>query len=645
MTVAAAIEIGSGGTRAPGLDTAQGASRGSGLVTTENQAFSQPSASGAGSFRAGWQSLLASMGTGVGGFSSQAEALKNQGTSPAQQAFAEEARKSSTPTLPGTAGASAMARQQSGKGTGVANPGLTLSHSGAWTASAAARPVTDATKTGASSTEEKRATANLKSASASGSRTSHSAGPEVVGAGQLPGLVTSTVGAIPEAVALTNPVMHDTGAFAKPALEKTRTDTLRDLFIEPPTGPVRASSISCSSSPDPIKEADGAANTTAQGAGKGLEGPQKQGAEARAALNTEGADQAKISADKQTLTHTAAPSMAEAAASNLEQPPELSATQKPIQPLASSIGITEPQGTSSALPRMPIPVQSETPIQPGANTLSVAIGSDGLIAMPAVANANASASGPVSALSRTQDNRGPAGEKRAAASGAQRSSHETGNAGSVQHGNHIMPVESSSFVADASAALHSVTGAGGVTNTTSELTARASAATAGPDAREPFATLDAGEATGRPTWIHAGAQRAEAGFQDPALGWVGVRADTSGGGIHAELVAGSADAAQTLGGHLAGLNAYLAEHQTQVETLTLSSPESGWTALGSGSGSGDGMQQGTGNQQTGQETTQGIDSGAQLASPAAPELQARFAGRDTSVQTTRLSGNHISVVA
>jgi diguanylate cyclase (GGDEF)-like protein len=130
----------------------------------------------------------------------------------------------------------------------------------------------------------------------------------------------------------------------------------------------------------------------------------------------------------------------------------------------------------------------------------------------------------------------------------------------------------------------------------------------------------------------------------PAKLRVGVRADTSGGGVHAELVAGSADAAQTLGGHLAGLNAYLAENHTPVETLTLTSSASGWTALDSGSGSGDGMQQGTGHQ-TGQETTQSIDSGAQFASSTTPELPAWSVGGDGSAQTARLEGNHISVIA
>jgi len=550
----------------------------------------------------------------------------------------EEAGKSSAATLPETGGADSIVKQQSGKGTGTASAGLTL-QAHARTASAAALSVTDAKKTSASSKEAKTATANLKFTSAGGSRPSHSAVPEVAAVGQLPGMVTLPVVATPQTGVVTNPVMQDRGPLAQPYLEKAQADTLRDLFVDRPTAPVRVFSSSHSPNPDLIKGADGAANLTAKEVAKGFEGHQSQGTAASDALDTGGADEAGASADKQIHTQSTPPNLDHSP----KQSSDLSPAQKPIEPLSSTATMTKPLTASSALPGMSEPGQSETPIQPGANALPAAIDSDGLNAKPA--DANASRSSQISAAYRIQGNAGPAGEKKGSASGALRSPHETGNADSVQHRNHITPVESSASAAGAPAGLHSITGAGGVTSITGGLTARASAATTGPDSREAFATLDAGGATGKPTWIHAGSQRAEAGFQDPVLGWVGVRADASGGGVHAELVAGSADAAQTLGSHLPGLNAYLAEHQSQVETVTLSSPEGGWTALGSGSSPGGGMQQGTGDSQTGQETAQGIDSGAQSASPVASEPQARFAGQDTSAQTTRLSGHHISVVA
>jgi hypothetical protein len=144
-------------------------------------------------------------------------------------------------------------------------------------------------------------------------------------------------------------------------------------------------------------------------------------------------------------------------------------------------------------------------------------------------------------------------------------------------------------------------------------------------------------------------QRAEAGYQDPALGWVSVRADLSGGVVHAQLVPGSADAAQALGSHLTGLNAYLDEHHTPVETLTLTAPEGGWSGLGSGQGTGEGMQQGAG-----QQTAQGADASTQsgqysepvIQPPAASaELPAFFGDMNGSTQPTNLDGYHISVMA
>jgi hypothetical protein len=197
-----------------------------------------------------------------------------------------------------------------------------------------------------------------------------------------------------------------------------------------------------------------------------------------------------------------------------------------------------------------------------------------------------------------------------------------------------------------------IAGARGTASAAAEPVAASSVPAAGATSHEIFAALDAADAPGRPAWIHAGAQRAEAGFQDPALGWVGVRADTSGGAVHAQLVPGSADAAQALDSQMAGLNAYLAEHHPAVETLTLTAPAGGWAGGGSDQGAGQAMQQGTG-QQAGQETAQGADTGfAPSPSPsrtvlpaAASAIPAWSGGLDGSAQGTTSGGVHISVVA
>jgi hypothetical protein len=115
-----------------------------------------------------------------------------------------------------------------------------------------------------------------------------------------------------------------------------------------------------------------------------------------------------------------------------------------------------------------------------------------------------------------------------------------------------------------------------------------------PVVRDAFAAIDAHGDFAAPTWMHAGMHFAEAGFQDPALGWVGVRAQVDGSGIHAALVPGSPDAAQSLGGHLAGLSSYLAEHHAPVESLTVAASESGWSGGNVGPGAGQSSGQGSG---------------------------------------------------
>ncbi len=94
-----------------------------------------------------------------------------------------------------------------------------------------------------------------------------------------------------------------------------------------------------------------------------------------------------------------------------------------------------------------------------------------------------------------------------------------------------------------------------------------------------FAALDNAAAPAS-TWTHAGAHHAEAGYLDPSLGWVSVRADAGAAGLHAAIVPGSALAASTLGDHLAGLNAFLAEHNhAAIVTLAPATSNPGGSAL------------------------------------------------------------------
>ncbi|MGC9224277.1 MAG: hypothetical protein ACP5E2_10150 [Terracidiphilus sp.] len=153
------------------------------------------------------------------------------------------------------------------------------------------------------------------------------------------------------------------------------------------------------------------------------------------------------------------------------------------------------------------------------------------------------------------------------------------------------------------------------------------ASSATTSAQDAFSALDAGSSPGNPMWTHAGSHHAEAGFRDPDLGWVGVRADLSAGGVHATLVPSSADAAQALSGHLAGLDAHLAEQHAQVASLAMASPGNG----GIGSGAGQQMQQGA------DRNTQGSPQG---------NLQTRSQGiaprrsNDSDFSSAPQSGSH-----
>ncbi len=95
---------------------------------------------------------------------------------------------------------------------------------------------------------------------------------------------------------------------------------------------------------------------------------------------------------------------------------------------------------------------------------------------------------------------------------------------------------------------------------------------------ETFAAMDAAINDGVNRWIHADSHRAEAGFQDPALGWISVRAQAGTAGIHAAVMPASETAAEVLSGHLAGLNAHMANQYEHMPAVTLSTPITGWNS-------------------------------------------------------------------
>ncbi|MDR3751731.1 MAG: hypothetical protein P4K94_09630 [Terracidiphilus sp.] len=228
---------------------------------------------------------------------------------------------------------------------------------------------------------------------------------------------------------------------------------------------------------------------------------------------------------------------------------------------------------------------------------------------------------------------------------ATRVGHGSNSVNALQNGGYPVATQSAGTTLDAASLVRDSAGTHGTTNSVNGIAGGTTNAAAASTTHETFAALDAGTTTGTTTWIHAGAQRAEAGYQDPSLGWVGVRAELGGGGVHAALVPGSADAAQTLGGHLAGLNNYLDEQHTPVATLTVDAS----AGRGSDSGFGQGTQQ-----QAGQNNGQGANSESQTNTLSSPPSMAAVASSEISTDTGRaeasdrtsgLGGRYVSVMA
>ena len=167
-----------------------------------------------------------------------------------------------------------------------------------------------------------------------------------------------------------------------------------------------------------------------------------------------------------------------------------------------------------------------------------------------------------------------------------------------------------------------------------------------PTASDMFNALDGENGAPNATWIHASARHAEAGYLDPSLGWIGVRADSTGGTLHASLVAGSSVAAQALSSHLEGLNKFLNEQQGTPATVTVANSNS----YSFGQSGGQSLNQGSTPQQGGgqngsstQQTLPGVRSwrnAVQVVSPVSSSA-ASAVNNAPSAQAS----NRISVIA
>ena len=150
---------------------------------------------------------------------------------------------------------------------------------------------------------------------------------------------------------------------------------------------------------------------------------------------------------------------------------------------------------------------------------------------------------------------------------------------------------------------------------TSANSAASTPSTATPTAHDTFAALDSSPGQPQTTWTSTTPRHAEAGFLDPSLGWISVRADATSSGLHAAVVPSSPEAAQALGSHLAGLNTFLAERHGSSVTASLASPEDRSSASGQGNS-------GSANREAQQQSQGGAQSSASPAFSSSTTISA-----------------------
>lgn len=175
-----------------------------------------------------------------------------------------------------------------------------------------------------------------------------------------------------------------------------------------------------------------------------------------------------------------------------------------------------------------------------------------------------------------------------------------------------------------------------------ELTATPPQTSIKPDPREMFAAME-GESRPSPVWTHAGMNRAEAGFQDPQLGWVGVRARTDAEGVHATVVPSSVEAGKQLGFSMPELQAYVATHHPgQKVTLDLPTQPSNDRAIAQdGAASNQGNSSGNNSRRESQQTA---DAERHSTSMGPVSTEARRPTESSGIGNP-VRGSHISVMA
>ena len=155
--------------------------------------------------------------------------------------------------------------------------------------------------------------------------------------------------------------------------------------------------------------------------------------------------------------------------------------------------------------------------------------------------------------------------------------------------------------------------------------------------------IDSG--SGHLTWTHTGAHEAEAGFNDPVLGWVAVRADTHSGGIHAALMASSPESTATLAGQIAGVEAHLAQRQIPVDSVSVANIGGQGTLPGDSAGQGAGQQARQQQDRTADSTAADISARSDSPPARSPATSGENSLQPAEPPSSPGLGRHISVRA
>lgn len=608
MSIAAGIEIATGGrpeseqtaVRPKGLGEAQSAE------WTHATAASSSSSSvpGAESFRSSWQSVLASLGAGLGGHGNEETGADGISTS-IESALARAGRTAPSRTstllsgaeLPWQPGRGAQGEPVT-RGAMLAKAGSQTEVSALQAASGAAQHTAVATPTGKSQANVKPAKSEFRAHQPNSEK---SAKLEIVSGGTADLPVPPTGGSIPQT----------------------------DLSAGLPTRLTRETAH------PPPSQTEGPGSAAGRKSAAGNQAADAAGAAPKRGIASSDPDTATTAAGPSALTDRA---LDETEAFNPEGAPSSTSSDA-----GSSAGRIRSQAEEPihALTQSHAPVQAE-PGGSGLEAVAASSTAEGTDPGSTMTAALQSSSSPAFSSIGGRPDLGH-GMRASGPSALRPGSAEPG-----QHGNRPEGGQPAAAVLDASALARDPAGDRMPVTAAGDMVRGSADSSAGPSARETFTALDAETASGAPAWTHAGARGAEAGFQDPALGWIGVRANMSGAGIRAALVPGSADAAEALGGHLAGLNTYLAEQHTPVETLTLAAPEDHSAAPTMDQSGNQGMYQGAG-QHAGQGTPSDTQTRTHSSMPAiaaaSPHASAAAAGPEIASMTARPGGVHISVMA